>query len=386
MSRPASCLTLTYGQAAACSCRSRDRYEEDADVGLLTIGAFARAAGLTPKALRLYDQLGLLPPAAVDPESGYRLYDPVQLDWARMVAWLRRIGMPLSEIRAVCGLEPAAAAQAINMYWQQVVADTAARGRVATFLVDHLSGRGTTVITNPTLALRYAARCDVGAARDSNEDAAYADERLLAVADGMRGPGGAAASTAAIDSLKPMELSAVSAAEMLTMLAEAVAEADRTVRKLAVDDHQPITTLTAMLRSGSQLALVHIGDTRAYLLRAGELIQLTQDHTYVQSLVDQGNLGRDEVASHPQRTLLVRALGAGVGQVEADLALRTALVGDRYLLCSDGLSTVLDRGALHATLSVAADPGQVVQQLIDLAYAQGAPDNIACVVADAVAM
>ena len=239
--------------------------------------------------------------------------------------------------------------------------------------------------TNPALTLRFAARCDIGAARRSNEDAAYASERLLAVADGGQGPGGAEASAAAIDALKPLELSAASAAELLTMLAEAVAEADRTVRKLAEDDHQPITTLTAMLWSGSQAALVHIGDGRAYLLRGGELSQLTQDHTYVQSLVDQGKLTPDEAASHPERALLVRALGAGAGQVEADLALRTALVGDRYLLCSDGLSAVVDRSALHAALSVSAEPEQVAGQLIELAYAHGAPDNIACVVADAVA-
>jgi serine/threonine protein phosphatase PrpC len=356
-------------------------------VGLLTIGAFARAARLTPKALRLYDELGLLPPAAVDPESGYRLYDPDQLEQARLIARLRRIGMPLAEIRTVCGLEPAAAAEAITAYWQQVTADTAARGRLATFLVEHLSGRGTTMSDpNPTLVIRYAARCETGAVRDSNEDAAYASERLLAVADGVRGPGGAAASTAAIDALKPLELADVPAAELLTMLAGAVTEADRTVRKAATDDHQPITTLTAMLRSGSQLALVHIGDTRAYVLRDGELFQLTQDHTYVQSLVDRGKLGRDEAASHPQRALLVRALGAGGHQVEADLALRTALAGDRYLLCSDGLSAVVDRAALHAALSAAADPEQVVQQLIDVAYAEGAPDNIACVIADIVAV
>jgi serine/threonine protein phosphatase PrpC len=356
-------------------------------VGLLTIGAFAKAARLTPKALRLYDEVGLLRPAAVDPESGYRLYDPDQLELARLIASLRRIGMPLAEIRTVCGLESAAAAEAINTYWQRVTTDTAARGRLATFLVDLLSGRGTTMSDmNPALGIRYAVRCDTGAVRDSNEDAAYASERLLAVADGMRGPGGAAASTAAINVLKPLELADVPAAELLTMLAGAVAEADRTVRKTAVDDHQPITTLTAMLRSGSQLVLVHIGDTRAYLLRGGELFQLTQDHTYVQSLIDQGKLGRDEAASHPQRALLVRALGAGGKHVEADLALRTALDGDRYLLCSDGLSAVVDRAALHAALSVAADPEQVVQRLIELAYAEGAPDNIACVIADIVAV
>jgi serine/threonine protein phosphatase PrpC len=223
-----------------------------------------------------------------------------------------------------------------------------------------------------------------GAVRDSNEDTAYASERLLAVADGMRGPGGAAASVAAIDALKPLERADVPAADLLTMLAGAITDADRTVRGLATADHQPVTTLTALLRSGSQLALVHIGDTRAYLLRGGELFLLTQDHTWVQVQVDHGKLDRDQAAAHPQRAVLVRALGGGQ-QVEADLALRTALPGDRYLLCSDGLSAVVDRAALRSALSAATDPEHVVQGLIDLAQAEGAPDNIACVIADIVA-
>lgn len=352
---------------------------------MLTIGAFARAARLTPKALRLYDESGLLPPAAVDPESGYRFYDPSQLDRARLIAQLRRIGMPLTGIRTVCGLEPAAAAEAVTAYWQRVSADMATRARLVAVLVEYLSGRGATMSdTHPALSLRYATGCDTGAGRDSNEDAAYASDRLLAVADGMRGPGGAAASTAAIDALKPLELADVPAVELLTMLTGAVGEADRTVRTTATDEHQPVTTLTAILRRGSHLALVHIGDTRAYLLRGGELSQLTQDHTWVQSQVDQGKLDRAEAASHPQRALLVRALGAG-GQVEADLALRTALAGDRYLLCSDGLSAIVDREAMHTAMNAAGDPRQTVQRLIELAYAKGAPDNIACVIADVIA-
>ncbi|KAB1942831.1 MerR family transcriptional regulator [Micromonospora sp. ALFpr18c] len=363
-----------------------DRHEEDVDVGLVTIGAFARAAGLTPKALRLYDQVGVLAPAAVDPESGYRLYDPQQVPLARLVAQLRRIGMPLATIRAVCDLEPAAAADAITAYWRQVSADTAARARLASVLVEHLSGGSTTVsVPNSTLAVRYAAGCDTGAVRVSNEDAAYAGDRLFAVADGMRGPGGAAASAAAIDALRPLELVDVPAVELLTMLAGAVTGADDVVRALATDEHQPGTTLTALLRSGSQLALVHVGDTRAYLLRGGELSLLTQDHTWVQTQVDQGLLDRDEAAAHPQRALLVRALGGGQ-QVEADLALRTALPGDRYLLCSDGLSAVVDRAALHAALSEGADPEHTVTRLIALARAVGTPDNVACVVADVVAV
>ncbi|NJP34517.1 MerR family transcriptional regulator [Micromonospora thermarum] len=353
---------------------------------LLTIGSFARAAGLTPKALRLYDETGLLPPAAVDPESGYRLYTPDQLDRARLIAALRRIGMPLAEIRRVCDLPAAGVADAVRTWWQHVTADTAARSRVATHLVDLLSGRDTTMSdANQALGLRFAVRCETGTARDSNEDAAYASERLLAVADGMRGPGGAAASAAAIAALTSLESADVPAAELLTLLADAVADADRTVRRAATGDHQPVTTLTALLRSGGQLALVHVGDTRAYVLRNGELSQLTRDHTYVQSLVDQGTLGADEAATHPQRALLVRALGAGGTAVEADLALRTAVVGDRYLLCSDGLSAVVDRAELAATLGAAGDPGDAMDRLTELAYEHGAPDNIACVVADVVA-
>ncbi|WP_262284912.1 MerR family transcriptional regulator [Micromonospora sp. MA102] len=346
---------------------------------LLTIGAFARAARLTPKALRLYDELGLLPPAAVDPHSGYRYYAPGQLDRARLIAALRRAGMPLAEIRAVCGLPPDAAAEAVDAWWRRVSADTAARGRAVALLVDQLTERGTTMSDT---TFRYAVRCETGAVRESNEDTAYASGTLLAVADGMRGPGGASASTAAVDALRPLESADAPATELLAALADAVGAADRAVRAHATAAHQPVTTLTAVLRRGSRLALVHVGDTRAYLLRGGELSRLTQDHTYVQSLVDQGKLSPAEAGAHPQRALLARALGAG--EVEADLALRTALAGDRYLLCSDGLAAVVDPEALHAVLAGADDPETAVGRLVDLAYAAGAPDNIACVVADLV--
>ena len=353
-------------------------------MGLLTIGGFAEAAHLTPKALRLYDQLGLLPPAAVDPESGYRFYEPDQLEQARLIAQLRRIGMPLAEIRQVCALEPAAAAEAVRGYWQQVTTDNAARASLAALLVEHLSGRGTMSDTHPTIGIRYATGCDIGAVRNSNQDTAYASDRLLAVADGG-GDGGATASSGAIEALKPLELTSAPAAELLAALAAAVAEADRIVRAAAADDRQPITTLTALLRSGSQLALVHIGDSRAYLLRGGELVLLTTDHTWVQAQVDQGRLTSDEADAHPDRALLVRALGAGTTPIDADLALRTALPGDRYLLCTDGLSAVVDKKVLHSTLSAADNPEQTVQDLIGLAHAAGAPDNIACVIADVIA-
>jgi protein phosphatase len=266
------------------------------------------------------------------------------------------------------------------------VADTAARQQLATFLVDYLSGRGTAMSdAHTTLGIRYAARSDRGKLRPSNEDSAYAGARLLAVADGVRGPGGDRASAAAIDALKPLEV-AVPAGDLLNALQEAVDEADRALHGIIESDPAVEglgTTLTAMLWSGSQLALVHIGDTRAYLLRGGELFQITHDHSYVQSLVDEGRLTADEATSHPQRAMLIRALD-GKGRPQPDLSLHDAEVGDRYLLCSDGLSTVVATDALRTAMATTADPEQVVQRLIDLAYQGGAPDNIACVVADVV--
>jgi serine/threonine protein phosphatase PrpC len=287
--------------------------------------------------------------------------------------------MPLAQVRSVCGLPPDAAAEAVAAYWQRVADATAARARLAAVLVEHLSERGTTMSDpHPILTIRHASGCDAGAVRDSNEDVAYAGDHLLAVADGMRGARGAAASAAAVDALRALETTGTPT-DPVTRLTGAVTDADRAVRALADDDDRPITTLTAILRRGSQLALVHVGDSRAYLVRDGDLVQLTRDHTWVQSQVDSGRLGHDAAATHPDRALLVRALGAGCDEVEADLALRTAVAGDRYLLCTDGLSTLVD---LHAALDAPGGPEETVQRLMALAHERGAPDNLACVVAD----
>ncbi|WVK88036.1 MerR family transcriptional regulator [Dactylosporangium sp. AC04546] len=354
---------------------------------MLTIGAFARAARLSPKALRLYDELGLLPPAAVDGDSGYRFYKPAQLDRARLIAWLRRLGMPLARIRRVLDLPPAEAADAVAAYWDGVLAETAARGHLATFLVDHLSGRGTAM---SPLGIRYAARAESGLVRTSNEDTAYAGSRLLAVADGTLGAAGDRASAAAVDALKPLEALEtlpVPADDLLGALADAVADAGRALHEIAATDPsgEAVTTLTAMLWSGSRLALVHIGDSRAYQLRDGELFQITDDHTHVQLLVDEGRLTPEEAAAHPQRSLLVRAL-TGTGAAEADLSVHEARSGDRYLLCSDGLSAVVAPDDLRTALLAAGDPQATLDRLVELAYAAGAPDNIACVVADVVTL
>jgi PPM family protein phosphatase len=354
-------------------------------VRLLPIGAFARATRLTPKALRLYDELGLLPPAFVDPASGYRFYDPAQLERARLVAWLRRLGMPLARIRVVCELEGAKAADEVAAYWSQVEADTASRRDLAAFLIASLSGRTTAMPTgHPALAIRYAARSDIGRCRQTNQDSVYAGSRLLAVADGM-GSDGHLASAAVIDALRPLE-DALPAGDLLNALEHAVEQASSAVGGLAGTGRAGQatgTTVTAMLWSGSQLALVHIGDCRAYLLRGGELFQITHDHTLVQSLLDEAKITPEEAASHPQRSLLLRAID-GSAAVEVDTSLHDAEPGDRYLLCSDGLTSVVSAEAIRGTLRAGADPGQTVQRLIEAANAGGGPDNIACVVADIV--
>ena len=288
--------------------------------------------------------------------------------------------------RGVCELPAAAAASEVAAYWSLVESDTAARRQLAAFLIDYLSGKDTAMPdARKALGIRYAVRSDVGQLRENNEDAAYAGARLLAVADGLGGhAGGEVASAAAIDALRPFDAE-LPAGDLLNALQHAVRQANDAMRHIAESDPSLRglgTTLTAMLWSGSQLALVHIGDSRAYLLRDGELFQITHDHTLVQTLVDEGRLTQEEAASHPQRSLLLRAIDGK--QSEPDLQLQDAHAGDRYLLCSDGLYTVVSAEMLREVMTAIPEPEDVVRKLVDLANAGGGPDNISCVVADVV--
>jgi len=210
---------------------------------------------------------------------------------------------------------------------------------------------------------------------------------LLAIADGMGGhAAGEVASSVAITALADLDTGDVPADQMLDALADAVAAANSTLHEMSVEDPSVEgmgTTLTALLWSGSTVAICHIGDSRAYLLRDGDFRQITRDHTLVQSLVDDGRLSPAQAATHPQRSLVMRALQSGT-EAEPDLSIIEALPKDRYLLCSDGLSDVVSEETLQKTLLRYTDRDEAVTQLIELAIRGGGPDNITCIVADVI--
>ncbi|MFI0810779.1 Stp1/IreP family PP2C-type Ser/Thr phosphatase [Streptomyces echinatus] len=235
-----------------------------------------------------------------------------------------------------------------------------------------------------SLSLRFAAGSHKGMIREGNEDSGYAGPRLLAIADGMGGQAaGEVASSEVISTLVALD-DDVPGSDLLTSLGTAVRRANDQLRTMVEEDPQLEgmgTTLTALLWTGQRLGLVHIGDSRAYLLRDGVLTQITQDHTWVQRLVDEGRITEEEATTHPQRALLMRALGSG-DHVEPDLSIREVRAGDRYLICSDGLSGVVSQQTLEEALASYQGPQETVQELIQLALRGGGPDNITVIVAD----
>jgi protein phosphatase len=235
-----------------------------------------------------------------------------------------------------------------------------------------------------SLSLRFAAGSHKGMIREGNEDSGYAGPRLLAIADGMGGQAaGEVASSEVISTIVALD-DDVPGSDILTSLGTAVQRANDQLRQMVEEDPSLEgmgTTLTALLWTGQRLGMVHVGDSRAYLLRDGVLTQITQDHTWVQRLVDEGRITEEEAGTHPQRSLLMRALGSG-DHVEPDLSIREVRAGDRYLICSDGLSGVVSHQTLEDTLASYQGPQETVQELIQLALRGGGPDNITVIVAD----
>ena len=239
------------------------------------------------------------------------------------------------------------------------------------------------------LILRSAARSDVGLVRPGNEDSGYAGDQLVVVADGMGGhAAGELASATAIATMSEMETAGLDDSEALERLSDAVVLTGERIADVVAAQPEFAgmgTTLTALAWLGgvpARVAVLHVGDSRAYLLRDDVFTQITRDHTYVQTLIDTGKITAEEALLHPRRNLLMRAIDA-VHPAEPDVSVREAHVGDRYLVCSDGLSGYVSDERVHELLAL-RDPVAVVTALVDAALAAGAPDNVTCVVADVV--
>lgn len=238
-----------------------------------------------------------------------------------------------------------------------------------------------------TLQLRYAAHSEIGLVRKNNQDSGYASPRLIVVADGMGGAAaGDLASAAAVQQLRRADRGdeGVGGEEMLELLAGALLQANDKIADLVADDHALEgmgTTVTAALFDGQQLGLVHIGDSRAYVQRGDELIRLTHDHSWVQSLVDEGKITAEEAAYHPHRSLLLKVLN-GQPHIDPDAALVDLEAGDRLLFCSDGLCGLVEDDELSAALTNHTELDDVLDVLIDAAHREGGVDNITIIVAD----
>jgi PPM family protein phosphatase len=235
--------------------------------------------------------------------------------------------------------------------------------------------------------LRVGARSDVGLQRHNNQDSMYAGPRLIAVADGVGGAaGGEVASSVTITALRTLDTDGTDdVAGPDHALRDAAEAADRSIRDTIARDPGLAgmsTTLTAILATDRSLTLAHIGDSRAYLLRDGVLTQLTHDHTLVQSLIDDGQITAEEALTHPRRSWITRALD-GRGSPELDLTTLDVRPGDRYLVCSDGLSSYVDEQDIAAGLA-SEDPRDAAHRLTELALAAGGQDNVSCIVADPV--
>ena len=351
---------------------------------LMAIGEFSKRTGLSAKRLRTYASEGLLTPAAVDPLSGYRYYSPGQLADAALIEALRQASVPLADIRAFIR-QPSR--DALDAWAKQLHVDANHRQKalsLARQLVE--SGEDPESLDSDSkeehmTTLRTAGRSNIGQIRENNEDVIVSTDRLVLVADGMGGhPGGEIAATAAAGVVP-----AVFTGRSIDELEAAVRAANWAIRDRALA--QPGlegmgTTICALgVLTDGQLALVNVGDSRAYLWRQGVLTRLTQDHTLTAELIERGELPEDEAPQHPHYGVLTRALGVGP-DVEIDgrgLAIES---GDRLLLCSDGLFNELTNEEIAQAVSTSEDVDAIAEDLIDAANARGARDNVSVVVAE----
>jgi len=233
------------------------------------------------------------------------------------------------------------------------------------------------------MKVRVGARTDIGRSRKRNEDSYLVKEPLFAVADGLGGhKGGDVASSMALQMIE--STAAAADEENLVRLVERIKEANHRVLERG-DTDQDLrgmgTTVTALLTGDGKAHVVHVGDSRAYRLRGGTFQQLTEDHTLVQRMVREGKLTEEEAAAHPQRSIVTRALGVDE-DIAVDQLTLDVLEGDRVLLCTDGLTSMVGRERIQEILQSEAEPQAACDRLIDAANRAGGDDNITAIVID----
>jgi PPM family protein phosphatase len=233
---------------------------------------------------------------------------------------------------------------------------------------------------------KSAAASHVGKIRANNQDSGYAGAFLFAVADGMGGhAGGDVASALTIKQLSTIDSRYSSGEEAEGALQSALIAANDVLAE-TVFEHSELTgmgtTVSGMLLVGDEVAIAHIGDSRIYLLRDEQIKQVTSDHTFVQRLVDSGRITADEAAVHPRRSVLMRVLGDVDATPEIDSMVMKTESGDRWLLCSDGLSSYVSEEKIKAALLSTLDAEEVAEKLIKESLDQGAPDNVTIVIVD----
>ena len=233
-----------------------------------------------------------------------------------------------------------------------------------------------------------SARSAIGLVRQGNEDSAFVSPQLIAVADGMGGhAAGEVASRIAVQvlhrltpTLTATDIDEDSVSDLLMHSLHSIDEEIASVAEEEIEKRGMGTTLTALLFRDNHIALLHVGDSRCYRLRGSALEQLSNDHTVIQELLDQGAISEAEAAEHPQRSMLTQAL-RGDGDVTPVLQVYEVKKGDRFLLCSDGLSGVLTEKEIKIGLKK-SDKDEAVKFLVDATYVNGAPDNVTVLIAD----
>jgi serine/threonine protein phosphatase PrpC len=356
---------------------------------LMAIGEFSERSGLSAKRLRTYAAEGLLAPAAVDPTSGYRYYSPGQLADARVIDALRQANVPLADIRAFMRRPSRERLDA----WERQLQASANHRQSALSLARSLFAASQDPrfpLVRPDskeelmITLRTAGRTDIGQLRENNEDAIVSNDRLALVADGMGGhPGGEIAASAAAGVI-PAVFTGRSANELEAALRAANwAIRDRANAQPGLEGMGTTICVAGLLTDG-HVALVNVGDSRAYLWHEGALTQLTQDHSVTAELIQRGELREEDAAEHPHYGVLTRALGVG-SDVEIDRRTLAVGAGDRIVICTDGLFNELSREEIANAMAAGGDVAEIVDNLIDGAIAHGGHDNISVVVAEVAA-